>query len=355
MHKQQYMSAENHYLDAVEALDSGDRETALTEAYKAVKLDPDHVDAWQIISDAHLSADGKAADLTSAAKSLTAVKTIVKLEPTRIDMWVRGGRLLADELGLMFDALDWWQQVRHHAPDEVTPLIEQATILADLGMYKEGKERIQTILNENMDVATSQYGRVHQLLGLFNNAIQQNSNEYFKPWEKRHPGWSAIESKMRKAPVSETTIFMLVTVPILFGVIILSNFLAGEGLGAFCLTSVVIFIAVIAGMRFTKNMFRTINRPAFNLLRAMNFEASSSYNVISEDIRTSVLYMYILQRKPVAWQERMLMIIDEKNKLPKNWKMEFPDFDSHLADIGFVEDGETPFWEAENAEPYEEE
>ena len=154
MHKQHYMSAENHYLDAVEALDSGDRETALTEAYKAVKLDPDHVDAWQIISDAHLSADGKAADLTSAAKSLTAVKMIVKLEPTRIDMWVRGGRLLADELGLMFDALDWWQQVRHHAPDEVTPLIEQATILADLGMYKEGKERIQTILNENTNEST---------------------------------------------------------------------------------------------------------------------------------------------------------------------------------------------------------
>ena len=53
---------------------------------------------------------------------------------------------------------------------------------------------IETILNENMDVATSQYGRVHQLLGLFNTAIQQNTNEHFKP-EKRHPGWMAIESR----------------------------------------------------------------------------------------------------------------------------------------------------------------
>ena len=160
---------------------------------------------------------------------------------------------------------------------------------------------------------------------------------------------------MRKPPVSETFIFMLITVPILFGVIILSNFLAGEGLGAFCLTSIVIFIAVIAGMRFTKNMFRTINRPAFNLLRAMNFESSSGFNVISEDIRTSVLYMYILQRKPVAWQERMLIIIEEDNKLPKNWKLELPDFESHLDEIGYIEDGETPFWESDSAEPYEEE
>lgn len=346
------MSAENHYLDAIEALDKGDRDGALAMAYKAVKLDPDHVDAWQLISDAHLLADGKAASLIEASKSLTAVKTIVKLDPTRIDMWVRGGRLLADELGLMIDALDWWQQVRLHAPYEVTPLIEQATILADLGLYAEGRERIETILNENMDVATSQYGRVHQLLGLFNTAVQQNSNEHFKPWEKRHPGWLAIESKMRKAPVSETTIFMLITVPVLFGVIVLSNFLAGEGLAAFCLTSVVIFIAVIAGMRFTKNMFRTINRPAFNLLRAMNFESSSGYSIISEEIRTSVLYMYILQRKPVAWQERMLIIVEEKNKLPKNWNIELPDFESHLDEMGVIEDGDSPLIDAQ---PYEEE
>ena len=55
------MSAENHYLDAIEALDSGDREGALEKAHQAVKLDPEHVDAWQLISDAHLLADGKAA------------------------------------------------------------------------------------------------------------------------------------------------------------------------------------------------------------------------------------------------------------------------------------------------------
>ncbi|MEC8242362.1 MAG: hypothetical protein VX023_01425, partial [Candidatus Thermoplasmatota archaeon] len=139
------------------------------------------------------------------------------------------------------------------------------------------------------------------------------------------------------------------------GVIVLSNFLAGEGLAAFCLTSVVIFIAVIAGMRFTKNMFRTINRPAFNLLRAMNFESSSGYSIISEDIRTSVLYMYILQRKPVAWQERMLIIVEERNKLPKNWNLELPDFDSHLDEIGTIEDGDSPFLDSEEAEPYEEE
>ena len=36
----------------------------------------------------------------------------------------------------------------------------------------------------------------------------------------------------------------------------------------------------------------------------------------------------------------MLMIVEEKNKLPKNWNLELPDFDSHLDDIGHIEDDE---------------
>jgi len=65
--------------------------------------------------------------------------------------------------------------------------------------------------------------------------------------------------------------------------------------------------------------------------------------------------MYIMQRKPVAWQERMLMIVEENNQLPKNWQLELPDFESHLDDIGHIEDGNTPFWENDDPEPYEEE
>ena len=49
------------------------------------------------------------------------------------------------------------------------------------------------------------------------------------------------------------------------------------------------------------------------------------------------------------------MIVEEKNKLPKNWNLELPDFDSHLDEIGHIEDGEEPFWEQDGAEPYEEE
>ena len=161
-------------------------------------------------------------------------------------------------------------------------------------------------------------------------------------------GCDSVE--MGKGPVSESFLFLITTVPVLFGVVIFSRQLSGEGWGAFCLTSLVVLATVLFGMRLSKSMFHNINRPAFNLLRAMNFEGNTGYTVISEDVRTSTLYMYIMQRKPVAWQERMIKIIEEGTPLPKNWKPKFPDFESHLDDVGYIEDeNETSF------EPFEEE
>jgi hypothetical protein len=111
----------------------------------------------------------------------------------------------------------------------------------------------------------------------------------------------------------------------------------------------VIFGTVLMGMRTAKRMFHNINRPAFNLLRAMNFEAYTGYSIITSDIRISPLFMFIMQRKPLAWQERMIKIIDADESLPKNWKPTFPDFESHLDDVGIIEEGEESF------EPFEEE
>ena len=46
----------------------------------------------------------------------------------------------------------------------------------------------------------------------------------------------------------------------------------------------------------------------------------------------------------------MIKIIEEENPLPKNWKPVFPDFESHLDEIGFIEDGNE-----DEFEPFEEE
>ena len=64
------MTAESHYLDALEALEADDREEALLHARKAIKLDSEHADARRIISDASLPGLRKQPTLKQAASSL---------------------------------------------------------------------------------------------------------------------------------------------------------------------------------------------------------------------------------------------------------------------------------------------
>ena len=326
------MSAESHYLNAMEALDEGDRAKAKTEAKKATGLDPDHVEAWSIYVEACLPAFGVHPTMVEAASALSAVKRIVVLDPGRMDMWLRGGRLMADDLGMLHDALHWWQRCREHLPDEVTPVVEMASILADMGEYSEAQARLQSILDDNMDVGITQFRKINGLLQLVRAAATQQERDIFKPQEKHHDGWVAIRQKMRKPPLSESMIFLVTAVPILLLLVVLLGRYSAPTWSAVCLNTLVIMIVILILMRNAKRWFQLFNRPAFNLLRAMNFEAATGFAVIDEDIRTSVLYMYIMQRKPTSWQERMLKIIDNSKPLPTNWRLRLPDFESNLGE-----------------------
>ena len=69
-----------------------------------------------------------------------------------MDMWVRGGRLMADDLGAS-RCTPLVAGLREIAPREITPVVEMASILADMGEYTEAQLRLQSILDDNMDVA----------------------------------------------------------------------------------------------------------------------------------------------------------------------------------------------------------
>ena len=233
--------------------------------------------------------------MSQAAQALSAVKKIVAADPSRMDMWVRGGRLMADDLGMLHDALHWWQACREIAPREVTPVVEMASILADMGEYANAQHRLQSILDDNMDVGMTQFRKINGLLQLVRAAAAQQEQDIFKPNEKHHNGWEAIRQKMRKPPLSENFIFLITAVPLLLILIILLQGMSGPNfnIGTLCLNTLIILIVIMVCMRNAKRWFQIINRPAFNLLRAMNFEASTGYTVMTEDIRTSVLYMYL--------------------------------------------------------------
>lgn len=344
------MSAESHYLDAIEAEENGELNEALEHARLAVKADPEHSNAWWMIV-CLLAPDGKYPDIEQASKALVACTKVVELDPTRVDAWVKGGRLMVDHLGLYEDALHWWQECREAAPLESVPIVEQTTILSDLGMYSEARDRLSALFEENLDIANSQLARITNLHRTLEMSAQQEQETHFKPWKKNHSGWTSIKVRSHKAPVSENMLFMMTTIPFLMLEVFASRSLFGEGWGAFCLTSLLILVTVIIGMSFTRKLYYRVNKPGFNLLRAIQFEASCAKVVIPEDIRRSKLYLFLFSRHPPAFQQRLEKIIAADKKLPKNWKMKLPDFDSHLDDIGYIEDGE----EESELSSYEEE
>ena len=269
---------------------------------------------------------------------MSACRKVIAIAPDRVDAWIRGGRILADELGMYEEALAWWQGCREQAPFEVVPVIEQTAILTDLGMYDLAMDRLNGILEDNLDIGTQQYARIARLHAIVRKAIAQERSQHFKPWEKNHPGWDALTLRSNKLPVSENLIFMLSTVPFLMIEVFISRQLFGEGWQGFCLTSMLILVTVALGMRFSRRIFQSINRPAFNLLRAMDVETSSGCVMIPAEIRTQKLFMFLLSKRPIAYQERLNSIIELGKKLPRNWEISIPDLDSHLDEIGIIED-----------------
>lgn len=333
------MSGESHYIDAIEAEENGELDDALEHARLAVKANPEHSNAWWMIVEL-LSPDGKYPDIDQASKAVVACNKVIEIDPSRVDAWIKGGRIMVDQLGLHEDALHWWQRCREAAPLESVPIVEQATILSDLGMYAEARDRLSSLFEDNLDIANSQLARITQLHRTLERSAEQDPKIHFKPWQKNHGGWTAIKMRANKAPVSENMLFMLTTIPFLMMEVFASRWLFGEGWGAFCLTSLLILVTVIIGMSFTRKLYHRVNKPGFNLLRAIQFEASSGKVVIPEDIRGSKLYMFLFSRHPPAFQQRLEKIISANRKLPRNWKINMPDFESHYDEIGFIEEEE---------------
>ena len=87
--------------------------------------------------------------------------------------------------------------------------------------------------------------------------------------------------------------------------VFLARGLFGDGWGWFLFDSLLILFTVGLGMRFSRQIFQTVNRPAFNLLRAMDVESSSGYTIIPEHLRTQRLYMFLYTKRPKAFQERL--------------------------------------------------
>ena len=293
-----------------------------------MKIEPEHSDAWWMISTLLLPKKERPT-LTNASRSLNACKKVIEIEPDNEDAWIRGGRILSDELGMYDKALEWWHERRKVDPTNSQAIIETVALLADLGLYHQSLDELQRVWEPGMQqLSFEQEKRLSRLHNLVKKvAIDEGKTEYFRPWNLRDAGWKMIRQRMHRGPANETMIYLFLVAPVLLLVVMASPSTANQGMGNLCFMVIIMLIIVMGGMRIARRISMMLNRPAFNLIRAMDIETTSGRIVIDEEIRNSKLYKFLLANRPPAFRQRLNSIAESNEQLSKQWRPSIPDFD----------------------------
>ena len=317
------------WLDAIDAEKGGDREGTLRICKELVALEPDNSDAWMTIARMELPAPTKGKQempsLIQTAKSVTALRRVVKLDPENRRAWDLGGTLLVDHLGMMDDALEWWESRRENAPTEVTPLIEQISILVRLGYYEECADLLEEMFSSEMDSVDGglkmRMGRVSQTVS---KASKMESDEIFRPNQPKHPRWEIIEKLKKKKPISQGLFLMLFVAPMAFFVGSASMIFIGDSGWSLPIVFIILLLTVVAISRLSMNLLQSINRHALDLERAIDYETTTGQVCIPESIRESPLYSSLMKSKMPAIKERIYLIVESGERMPKKWELNLP-------------------------------
>ena len=317
------------WLDAIDAEKGGDREGTLRICKELVALEPDNSDAWMTIARMELPAPTKGKQempsLVQTAKSVTALRRVVKLDPENRRAWDLGGTLLVDHLGMMDDALEWWESRRENAPTEVTPLIEQISILVRMGYYEECADLLEEMFSAEMDSVDGglkmRMGRVSQTVS---KASKMESDEIFRPNQPKHPRWEIIEKLKKKKPISQGLFLMLFVAPMAFFVGSASMIFIGDSGWSLPIVFIILLLTVVAISRLSMNLLQSINRHALDLERAIDYETTTGQVCIPESIRESPLYSSLMKSKMPAIKERIYLIVESGERMPKKWELNLP-------------------------------
>ena len=323
------VNKDNLWLDAIDAEERGDRQETLRICKELVAVEPDNSDAWMTIARMELPAPSKGKQempsLLQAAKSITALRKVVELDPENNQAWNLGGTLLVDHLGMMDDALEWWERRREYTSTEVTPLIEQISILVRMGYYEECADLIEEMFSTEMDSVDGgvkmRMGRVSQTVS---KASKMEAEEIFRPNQPKHPRWDVIEKLKKKKPISQGLFLMLFVAPMAFFVGSTSMIFIGNSGWSIPIVFIILLVTVMAISRLSMNLLQSINRHALDLERAIDYETTTGQVCIPESIRESPLYSSLMKGKMPAIKERIRLIVESGEKISKKWELNIP-------------------------------
>ena len=223
--------------DVLELEEAGERQEALDLCRQITRMEPDHAAAWKMTARMTLPAARRGVQdmptLSQAASAYAALQNVVRLEPEDTESWALGGILLVDHLGMLEEALEWWQQRRQIKPEDVTPLIEQIAILVRLGMYSEASELLEIMFDSGMEQPDrKQLMNMDRVRQMVDKAAKMEKEEIFRPQNSKHPRWEIIGRMKTRKPLSETFFLFTFVAPIVFIIgSIAMSVLGGRGYG----------------------------------------------------------------------------------------------------------------------------
>ena len=240
---------------------------------------------------------------------------------------------------MLEEALSWWEEKRDVSPGDPEPLIEQVAILADLGQYREAALRLEVLNSQVREpMLTDQMIRAAKLSQLVRKAALREEKQLFKPWEPDHEGWKDIEYQRKRKPANEQMTFFMLAGPLVMAEVLLWNSL--EFSGSKILPMIAGFLLVLAtvliGVKWSKALTMRMNRPAYNAIRAVDIEMSSGRKCFPDPWRKEKLYQNLLKFRTPAFRERLEILVEADEPLPKKWRPRIPE----MSDFGFGEEEE---------------
>ena len=317
--------------EVLELEESGERQEALDLCHQITRMEPNHAAAWKMTARMTLPAARRGVQdmptLSQAASAYAALQNVVRLEPEDAESWALGGILLIDHLGMLEEALEWWQQRRQVNPEDVTPLIEQIAILVRLGMYSEASELLEILFESEMEQPDRQQlmnmDRVRQMV---DKAAKMEKEEIFRPQNPKHPRWEIIGRMKTRKPLSETFFLFTFVAPIVFLMGTVAMSLLGGSQYGFILVFLIILGLFMGVSRAGAGLLQSLNRHALDLERAIDVEGTSGKVCVPAEIRGSKLYNHTIGKRTEAFQERHSKIIESDEVIGQKWKPNLPDF-----------------------------
>ncbi len=322
---------EEIWLAALDSREKGDFDEAISLAKEVVEIEEGNAEAWMAIAMWSLPPPTRGKpiqpSLQQSAKSISALKKVILHEPENLEAWNFGGRILLDHLGMLEDALQWWEECRVQFPKNVTPILEQIAVLVRLGLYEECAERLVELNDEGMDEPTSQQAmRMQGVKGMVDRASKMEKEEIFKPQDPNHPRWEIIEKMKKVKPLSSTFWLVAFIAPIVF---IFGSF-AMTFLGGTMFGFILVFLLILAAFgiltRLSMGLLQSRNRHALDVDRAIDYETSSGKLCIPETIRGSVVYNSMLKNRSPAVIERLEILIDSGEKINPKYQPKLPNW-----------------------------